>query len=204
MMQFRDPYYDIFISYRNKGGKQIALRLHRWLSADGYSVFYDDKCLREGRWDRALLRHVRRCRDFILIVDRHIFDRIYDASYSAEDDWVRQELSEALNRSEDAINIIPIILPSAKLPSNLPGDIFEICKWQWLEIRTPYDVGEAYNEMKQRLHSRPTQIQDEYIKPINSHGINTNDLMRQINEYAMSGFLETIEMSPDSIRFTFK
>ena len=111
--------YDIFISYRNKGGKQVARQLHKWLSeTEGYSTFYDDECLREGRWDKALLRHVKRCRDFLLIVDRHTFDRIYDESYSVEDDWVRKELSEALKMGDDVINIIPIIILQINIPKN--------------------------------------------------------------------------------------
>lgn len=197
--------YDIFISYRNKGGKQVARRLHKWLSEiEGYSTFYDDKCLREGRWDKALLRHVKRCKDFLLIVDRHIFDRIHDTTYSVEDDWLRKELSEALKMGDDVINIIPIILPKAKLPSNLPLDISEIHKWQWVDIKTQYDLWDKFKEIKQRLHSKPTQIQNEYINPIIPSAINTNDLMRQVNEFAMSGVLATFEISPNGYKLTFK
>lgn len=95
-----------------------------------------------------MLRHVKRCKDFLLIVDRHIFDRIFDASYPIEDDWVRKELSEALKMGDDVINIILIILPKAKLPSNLPMDISDVCKWQWIEIKTQYDLQEKFKEIK--------------------------------------------------------
>lgn len=81
-MSYGELYYDIFISYRHKGGKQFARRLYKWLSEEGYSTFYDEESLREGRWDKTLLKHVKRCRDFLLIVDRHIFDCISDSSYS--------------------------------------------------------------------------------------------------------------------------
>lgn len=179
--------------------------MHKWLSeTEGYSTFYDDECLREGRWDKALLRHVKRCRDFLLIVDRHTFDRIYDESYSVEDDWVRKELSEALKMGDDVINIIPIILPKAKLPLNLPLDISEIRKWQWVNIKTLYDLWDKFKEIKQRLHSKPTQIQDEYINPIIPNAINTNELMRQVNEFVMSGVLLAFEMSSNSIKLIFK
>lgn len=198
-------YYDIFISYRHKGGKQIAKRLYKWLSEEeGYSVFYDDESLREGRWDKTLLMYVRRCKDFLLIVDRHIFDGIVDLSYSLENDWVRKELSEALKMGDDAINIIPIILPKAKLFSNLPMDISEVCKWQWIEIKTPYDFLERFKEIKNRLHSSPTQIRGEFVKPIIHDGINTKDLMRQVNELAMNGVLATFEMSPNGFKLKFK
>ena len=204
-MPIDETYYDIFISYRHKGGKQVASRLHKWLSEEeGDSTFYDDESLREGRWDKALLRHVKRCKDFLLIVDRHIFDRIFDASYPIEDDWVRKELSEALKMGDDVINIIPIILPKAKLPSNLPMDISDVCKWQWIEIKTQYDLQEKFKEIKNRLHCKPTQIQSEYVNPIIPNGINTKDLMRQVNEFAMNGVLAAFEMSPNGFKLTFK
>ncbi len=129
-MIYNETYYDIFISYRHKGGQHVARRLYKWLSEEGYLTFFDDESLREGRWDKALFRHVKRCRDFLLIVDRHLFDRLFDTSYSIEEDWVRKELSEALKVGDEVINIIPIILPKAKLPSNLPKDISEVSSWQ--------------------------------------------------------------------------
>ena len=70
-------YFDIFISYRRNGGQQAAECIHKWLAKEeGYSVFYDKESLREGRWNQELYKQVRICKDFILIVDRHIFDRI--------------------------------------------------------------------------------------------------------------------------------
>lgn len=33
-MPIDETYYDIFISYRHKGGKQVASRLHKWLSEE--------------------------------------------------------------------------------------------------------------------------------------------------------------------------
>lgn len=51
--------YDIFISYRRKGGLQMAESLYEWLTVKkGYSVFFDKKSLREGRWDKELRRQV--------------------------------------------------------------------------------------------------------------------------------------------------
>lgn len=203
-MTYDESYFDIFISYRHKGGKQVARRLHKWLSEEeGYSTFYDEESLREGRWDKALLRHVKRCKDFLLIVDKHIFDRINHPSYSLEDDWVRKELSEALKVGDDVINIIPIILPKARLLPNLPMDISEVCKWQWVEIKTQYDLYDKFKEIKGRLLSKPTQIQGEYVNPITSNGIN-RDLKRLVNDFVMSGVLAAFEMSPNGFKFTFK
>ena len=202
-MSYGVLYYDIFISYRHKGGKQFARRLYKWLSEEGYSTFYDEESLREGRWDKTLLKHVKRCRDFLLIVDRHIFDCISDSSYSIENDWVRKELAEALKMGDDVINIIPIILPKAKQLTNLPVDISEVCKWLWVEVKTQYDFLDKLKEIKMRLHSRPTQVQKEYVNPI-IYGINPSDLMRHVNTLAISGVLKAFEMSNDSYKLTFK
>ena len=83
-------------------------------------------------------------------------------------------------------------------------DISEIRKWQWVNIKTLYDLWDKFKEIKQRLHSKPTQIQDEYINPIIPNAINTNELMRQVNEFVMSGVLLAFEMSSNSIKLTFK
>jgi len=200
-MAYQETYYDIFISYRHKGGIQVARRLYKFLSEEeGYLVFFDNESLREGRWDKALLKHVKRRRDFFLIVDRHTFDGLFDVSYSIEEDWVRKELSEALKVGDDIINIIPIILPKAKLSSNLPKDISEVCNWQWVQIKTQYDLHEMFKDIKQRLHSKPSLIKSEYVNPI----INTEDVMRQAKEYVMNDVLAAFEMTHDGFKFTFK
>lgn len=200
-MIYGETYYDIFISYRHKGGKQVAKRLHKWLSEEeGYLTFFDDESLREGRWDKVLLKHVKRCKDFLLIVDKHIFDGIFDSHYSIEEDWVRKELSVALKQGDDVINIIPIILPKAKLPSNLPEDISEVCKWQWVQIKTQYDIYDMFKDIKQRLHSKPSQIKREYLNPI----ITPEEVMRQAKEYVMNDVLAAFEMTHEGFKFTFK
>lgn len=207
-----NEYYDIFISYRHRGGKQIAKRLFKWLSEEGgYSTFYDEASLRQGRWDKALIKHVKRCRDFLLIVDRHIFDCLSDASYSLEEDWVRKELSEALKSGEDMINIIPIILPKAKLPTVLPDDISEVVKWQWIEIKTAYDFQDRLKDIKCRLHSKPTHLQNEFINPIitiPNNQVNTNELIQKFIDLATEGLLSNIEMtqsvSQTQIKMNFK
>lgn len=197
--------YDIFISYRHNGGKQVARIIHKWLSEEGYSTFFDDESLREGRWDKALLKHVKRCRDFLLIVDRHMFDGLSETTYSMEDDWVRKELSEALKVGDDIINIIPIILPKAKLPSNLPEDISEVCKWQWVKMKTQYDLLDMFEDIKERLLSKPTQVKSEYVNPIIPNHINLEEVMRQAEKFVTDRVLAAFEMTPNGgIKYTFK
>lgn len=204
-MDYTNAYYDVFISYRHNGGQQVAKRLHKWLSEDeGYSTFYDEESIREGRWDKTLIRRVKQCKDFILIVDRHIFDNICNPGYSSDEDWVRHELSEALKMGDDVINIIPLILPKAKIPSNLPSDISGISKWQWVKIKTQYDLQDSFKEIKERLHCKPTLIQREYLNPISIKRLNDEYRMQLIREFAANGLLSIIEMVGDTTKIIFK
>ena len=67
--------YDIFLSYRRRGGFETAKHLFDLLTRDGYSVSFDIDTLRAGDFDTTLLRRIDQCTDFILILDREAFDR---------------------------------------------------------------------------------------------------------------------------------
>lgn len=60
--------YDIFISYRRRGGFETAKHLYDLLTKDGYRVSFDIDTLRNGDFDTELLRRIDECRDFILIL----------------------------------------------------------------------------------------------------------------------------------------
>ena len=47
----QDKQYDIFISYRRKGGEGIACALYDRLVMRGYRVAYDREALAAGRFD---------------------------------------------------------------------------------------------------------------------------------------------------------
>lgn len=72
--------YDIFISYRRKGGFETAKHLYDLLSRDGYHVSFDIDTLRNGDFDTALLGRIEECTDFILILNEGAFDRTLDES----------------------------------------------------------------------------------------------------------------------------
>ena len=113
--------YDIFISYRRDGGFETAKHLYDLLTQDGYTISFDTDNLREGDFDATLLSRIDKCTDFILIVDKHTFDRTLDPDFNPNEDWLRMELAEALKCGK---NIIPVLLTGVKgFPSNLPKDI---------------------------------------------------------------------------------
>ena len=92
--------YDIFISYRRRGGFETAKHLYDLLTKDGYRVSFDIDTLRNGDFDTELLRRIDECRDFILILSEGALDRCVDPSAVASADWVRCELAYALEKNK--------------------------------------------------------------------------------------------------------
>lgn len=115
--------YDIFISYRREGGYDTAKHLYDLLSRDGYKVSFDIDTLRNGDFDKSLLKRIDECKDFILIVDSHAFDRTLNPNFNPNNDWLRQELAYALKKGK---NIVPIMLNGFSFPDNLPEDISQV------------------------------------------------------------------------------
>lgn len=118
--------YDIFISYRREGGYDTAKHLNDLLVRDGYKVSFDIDTLRNGDFDVQLLERIEQCKDFILIVDQHAFDRTLNPTFDRKKDWLRCELAHALKHNK---NIIPIFLSGVKgFPEGLPDDIANVEK----------------------------------------------------------------------------
>lgn len=146
--------YDIFISYRRVGGFETAKHLYDLLSHDGFSVSFDIDTLREGDFDRTLLERIESCQDFILIVDKHAFDRTLDASFNPKNDWLRQELSYALYLDK---NILPVLLAGASFPDNLPKDIRSVTSKNGPKYSQDY-FDSFYCRLKSFLHSKPNSM----------------------------------------------
>lgn len=120
--------YDIFISYRRKGGFEVAKHIKDLLERDGYSVSFDIDNLRNGDFKDQLMQRISNCKDFILILDAHVFDReAEDAVAKAElgdEDWLIREIAEALKSKK---NIIPVMLDGFDtFPQELPEEIRDV------------------------------------------------------------------------------
>ncbi len=113
--------YDIFISYRRKGGAPTAKHLRDILTAQGYSVFFDTDSLRSGAFNTELLNVIANCKDFILILSEGALDRCEN-----EGDWVRLEIACALQHEK---NIIPVMNTDFRFPDKLPEDIDPV-RWR--------------------------------------------------------------------------
>ena len=107
-----DGPHDIFISYRRDGGEMPAMLIFQALQERGYRVFCDVEVLNAGKFNEALLNSIRACKDFLLVCSPHALDRC-----SEPDDWVRQEIAEAIR---DEKNIVPIMMKDFQFPETLP------------------------------------------------------------------------------------
>ena len=140
--------YDIFISYRREGGYDTAKHLNDLLVRDGYIVSFDIDTLRSGDFDTQLLERIDQCKDFILIVDQHCFDRTLNPNFNPKNDWLRCELAYALKKSK---NVIPIFLSGVNgVPLNLPSDIAGVAKKNGPEYNR-YHFNAFYEDLKKRF-----------------------------------------------------
>ncbi len=94
--------YDIFISYRRDGGKELARPLKSELERRGYRVFLDFDELKDGVFDRRIMDAIDSSPIFMVILSPHALDRCKD-----EDDWVRKEIEYALERNRHFIPVNP-------------------------------------------------------------------------------------------------
>lgn len=137
--------FDIFISYRREGGYETAKHLFDLLTRDGYTVSFDIDTLRNGDFDTQLYERINQCKDFILIVDKHAFDRTLIDKIPREKDWLRCELAHALEKEK---NIIPVFLSGIKeFPAGLPNDISGVSKKNGPEYNRYY-FNDFYRELK--------------------------------------------------------
>ncbi|MDR3001875.1 MAG: toll/interleukin-1 receptor domain-containing protein [Fibromonadaceae bacterium] len=146
--------FEIFISYRRKGGYDTAKLLYDRLRLDGYSVSFDIDTLVNGDFDNELENRVNECKDFLLVLSPGIFDRLFvpDPDYDPENDWVRREIAQALKANK---NIIPLYLEGFVFPKNLPDDIKNIARKNAIDLYPKYFEA-AYEKMKSFLNSKPS------------------------------------------------
>ena len=155
--------YDIFISYRRDGGGATAGRINDMLTADGYTVSYDVDTLREGRFDEQLLERIEQCQDFILVVDKNCFARTIDPATNPQEDWLRQELSYALQLKK---NVIPVLLSGANFPNSLPEDIESVCLSNGPKCVHEY-FDSFYTKLKKDfMHAHPRMAKSQNVGPV--------------------------------------
>ncbi|MDR1830091.1 MAG: toll/interleukin-1 receptor domain-containing protein [Candidatus Fibromonas sp.] len=144
--------FNIFISYRRKGGFDTAKLIYDRLRMDGYSVSFDIDTLENGDFGNELEKRVKKCKDFLVILSPGVFDCFSETGYDPKDDWVRREIVCALQANK---NIIPLLLDDFAYPKRLPADIKELNRKNGIEIN-PKLFETSYEKLKQNfLRSKP-------------------------------------------------
>lgn len=103
-----DTRYDAFISYRRENGFLMAQVIYDRLKDRGIQSFFDLEELRSGKFDEKILVAIREAHTFILILPKNALTRCKN-----EDDWVRQEILEAVRCNKV---IIPVMYDGFKWP----------------------------------------------------------------------------------------
>lgn len=94
--------YDIFISYRREGGAPYARILQLMLAQRGYRVFLDYDELKDGLFNNKIKEAISQSPIFIIILTKGAIDRCVNP-----DDWVGQEISEAVRLNKHIIPVNP-------------------------------------------------------------------------------------------------
>ncbi|MCL2100955.1 MAG: TIR domain-containing protein [Fibromonadales bacterium] len=150
--------YDIFISYRRKGGLHDARILDEKLRNDGYSVSFDIDTLGRGKFTDTLRTRLKDCKDFLIIFEPTYHERFFDedgnvkSEEALNEDWCYLELKNALLLNK---NIIPIIPRGYVFPKNLPKEIKEVAEMNAIEM-TAQEFKPIYEHtIKAYLISKP-------------------------------------------------
>lgn len=109
--------YDIFISYRREGGDKYARTIQQALEKQ-YRVFLDFDELKDGAFDQRIIDAISESPVFLLILSKGALDRCVN-----EDDWVRQEIMQAI---KSGCHIVPVTIVEDNfegIPSDLPKDL---------------------------------------------------------------------------------
>lgn len=112
--------YDIFISYRHEGGREIARVIKAELEKMGFSVFLDFDELNDGHFEKYIIQAIDSSSVFMLVLSPNALDLCID-----EGDWVRKEIEYAIKRN---CHIVPIN-PDQKFvgyPNALPETIQKV------------------------------------------------------------------------------
>jgi len=146
--------FEIFISYRRKGGFDTAKLIYDRLRMDGYSVSFDIDTLVNGNFDVELEQRVHECKDFLLVMNPGIFDRFFVSKddYDSDNDWVRREIACAIKANK---NIVPLAMEGFEFPKSLPAEVKEIKNKNAIDLYPKYFEA-AYEKIKSFLVSKPS------------------------------------------------
>ncbi len=169
----------IFISYRRRGGDDLAFLLHERLSNAGYDVFFDTKSLDDDPdFAYTIENSIINCSDFILVL----------APGTLDSSWVQKEISIALAHNK---HIIPAMKMGFEFPENMTDDLNKIAGYNAVNFPTGY-FDAAYQYMTSRFKTVLEDISQESDDRIKRLAENGDTPM--INMYALKNEMGTVHI----------
>jgi hypothetical protein len=114
-----DPDKLIFINYRRDDTRDVCGRIYDYLLPvfGKASVFRDLEDIPAGVDFRSVIEaRVATCDVMLVIIGPAWLNEINKARLSDEDDYVRYEIKAALDRGEDDVAVIPVVVNGAPMP----------------------------------------------------------------------------------------
>lgn len=142
--------FDIFISYRREGGRDIARSIKYRLEMMGFNkVFFDYNSIRDGMFNTQIMDAIYSCNDFLLLLTPNSMDKCGDKG-----DWVAREIRTAKKYER---KIIPIALErDFSWPISMPSDLFNIRYIQLHNLLVNEDFDYSIEKLSKRFNSLPS------------------------------------------------
>lgn len=141
---------DIFIGYRREQEFDLTNLIYNRLKGDGYSSFFDlgSDSIENGYIESQIRSKIDECTDFIIIVDKHTFDRSKEDEN--ERDWLKFELEYANSQGK---HIIPIFKGIKKIRKRkLPEEIAFLSEIHGIKYDDEF-FNSFYEKLKKNLRS---------------------------------------------------
>jgi formylglycine-generating enzyme required for sulfatase activity len=144
----------VFISYRHTD-VYIALAVYKFLTSQGYDVFFDYTNIPGGDFEQVILANIKNRAHFILILTPTALDRC-----SKPEDWLRREIETAI---EEKRNIVPLFFKdfSYETPSvskKLTGTLENFDQYNGMNVHEDY-----FDAAMERLVKQFLSVQLETI-----------------------------------------
>jgi hypothetical protein len=183
----------VFISYRRKGGTPWALLVYKYLSENGFDVFFDFEGMSSGDFEQNIVGNIKARAHFLVILTPSALDRCNQPG-----DWLRREIETAI---EEKRNIIPLFFDGFKfedpsVSTKLTAELGKIKKYHGLNVYADYFDEAMEKLMTEKYLNKPLEavvhpVSDEIQILVEKHKIAANKEIAQIinqGETKFSGF----------------
>lgn len=150
--------YNVFISYRREGGRDIARSIKQRLELIGYNkIFFDYSSIRDGMFNTQIMDAIYSCNDFLLLLSPHSMDNCCEKG-----DWVAREIRTAIKYGR---KIVPIALESEfEWPPSIPSDLSELQYIQGHNLLLNEDFDYSIEKLSKRFISKPSHTTSDLLQ----------------------------------------